>query len=114
MDQFSNLSISFDIIPSNHAALTIHWYPVLAVALQPLPKLVGYAINDDGQMAWTKIFIAIPAEPIHDIPSLEQAAATLYQDIDKASSMVFLKWRTPDPCGVHWWSPPCDKAITVV
>jgi hypothetical protein len=114
MDQFSDLSISFDIIPSDHAALTVHWYPVLAVALQPPPELVGYAVDDDGQMAWTKFFMAIPARKIHDIPSLEQAAAALYRDMDKASLMVFPKRKAPDPRGVRWWSPPCDEALTVV
>jgi hypothetical protein len=113
-DQFSDLSISFDIIPSNHAALTVHWYPVLAVALQPPPELVGYAINDDGQLTWTKIFMAIPAEPIPDIPSLEQATTALHRDINKASLMVFPKKKAPNPCGVCWWSPPCDEALTVV
>ena len=113
-DQFTDLSISFDIIPSDHAALTVHWYPVLAVALQPPPELIGFAVDDDGKLAWTKFFTSIPTQPISDTPSLIQAAHDLHRDIDKASSLVFPKRKAPDPRGVRWWTPLCDAALTLV
>jgi hypothetical protein len=113
-DQFSDLSISFNLIPSNHAALTIQWYPVLAVAIQPPPKLISYAIDDNGMILWKKIFTAIISTPITSIPSLELAAAALYHNIDLTSSKVFSKWKTPDPQGVRWWNPICNAALLIM
>ena len=113
-DQFSDLSISFDIIPSDHAALSIHWYPVLAVAIQPPPELVGYSVDEDGKLAWTKLFTSIPSLLISDIPSLELAAEALHNDINHVSSKVFRKRKAPDPRGVRWWTPLCDTTLTIV
>ena len=113
-DQFTDLSISFDIIPSDHAALSISWYPALAVAIQPSPELTGYAINDDGRLAWEKFFSAIPTPRIYDIPSLQLAAQSLHEDIDRASASVFPKRRAPDPRGVRWWNERCSAALTLV
>jgi hypothetical protein len=64
--------------------------------------VLGYAVDDDGKLTWTKNFTAIPATPIHDIPSLEQAAEALHHDINEASSRVFPKRKAPDPRGVRW------------
>jgi hypothetical protein len=113
-DQFTDLSISFDIIPSDHAALTIHWYPVLAVAIQPPLELVGYAVNEDGRLAWSKIFTSIPFPHIYDIPSLEAAALALHHNIDKACLKIFPKWKVPNAHGVCWWTPTCAAALSVV
>jgi hypothetical protein len=113
-DQFSDLSISFNIIPSNHATLTLQWHPVLAVAIQPLPELVGYAIDDDRMIQWKKIFTAIILEPITSIPSLEAAATALYCDINLASSKVFSKWKAPDLQGVRWWNLICDATLSII
>lgn len=99
-DQFSDLSISFDVVPSDHAALTIQWYPILAVAIQPPPELISFAVDEDRKLAWTKIFMSIPSIPITDIPSLELAVEALHKDINHASSKVFWKWKALDPCGV--------------
>jgi hypothetical protein len=113
-DQFSDLSISFNIIPSDHTTLTLQWHPVLVVAIQPPPELVGYAIDDDGMIQWKKIFPAIILEPISSIPSLEATAMALHWDIDLASSKVFSKWKAPDLRGVQWWNPLCDAALSIV
>ena len=69
-NQFTELSVSFDIIPSDYAALSISWYPILMVAIQPPPELTVYAVDNDEQLAWEKFFTAIPIPPIPDIPSL--------------------------------------------
>ena len=113
-DQFTELSISFDIIPSNHAALSISWYPVLAVAIQPPPELTGYAVDNDGHLAWEKFFTCLPAPPISDIPSLIHTAQALHEDINRASASVFPKRKAPDPRRVRWWTPLCSTALTIV
>ena len=113
-DQFTDLSISFNIIPSDHAALSLSWYPVLAVATQPPPELTGYAVDDDGRGAWEKFFMALPAPPITDIPNLQRAAQILHEDIDRASASVFPKRKAPDPRGVRWWNPLCSAALSLV
>ena len=113
-DQFTDISISFDIIPSDHAALSISWYPVLAIATQPPPELTGFAVDDDGRVAWEKFFMALPAPIISDIPSLQSAAQVLHEDIDRASASIFPKRKAPDPRGVRWWNSLCSAALSLV
>jgi len=46
--QISPLSISFvDSILSDHAALSLFWYPAEAIAITPPPELTGYQVNHD-------------------------------------------------------------------
>ena len=99
--QISPLLISFDAsITSDHAALSLLWYPAEAIAIAPPPQLSGYAIDDLLVDSWTRIFGPLPAPPISDIPSLILAANQLHTDIDYASSKVFHPKRFPDPRGV--------------
>ena len=45
--QISPLTISFsDSITSDHAALSLFWYPAEAIAITPPPELTGYAIDE--------------------------------------------------------------------
>ena len=48
-DQFSDLSISFsDSLSSDHASLSIYWFPEVSIAIRPREILTGYAIEDEG------------------------------------------------------------------
>jgi len=64
--------------------------------------------------SWLKIFGPLPSPPISDIPSLIHVASQLHIDMDSASSQVFSRRKAPDPCGVRWWNPDCDTALTLV
>jgi len=115
--QISPLHISFkDSISSDHAALTLLWYPAKAIAIAPPPQLSGYAIDDLLIDSWTRIFgpLALTWPEITNIPSLDAAAARLHYDMDFASSKVFSPKRFPDPCGVRWWNQDCTVALTLV
>src|SRR5260221_2203751 len=103
--QISDLHISFnDSISSDHAALSLLWFPAESIAIAPPPELSGYAVDPLYSETWAKIFGPLPSPPIMDIPSLDAAATTLQHDIDHASSRVFRKRRMPDPRGVRWWT----------
>jgi len=113
--QISPLHISFDgSITSDHASLSLLWYPAESIAIAPPPELSGYAIDDLLIDSWLKLFGPIEPPSIHDIPSLITAAQRLHEDIDFASSRVFSKRRFPDPRGVRWWTQDCAAALTMV
>ena len=115
--QISPLTISFaDSVTSDHAALSLSWYPAESIAISPPPELAGYAIDDTLFESWTKYFtrlLPVPAPP-SDVDSLRAASVQLYSDIDAASASVFSKQKYPDPRGVRWWNQDCAVALTVV
>lgn len=74
-DQFSSLSVSFtDSLGSDHAALHISWVPSTAIPLTSPSPLPGFKILDELRASWIHHFRLLPAPPITDIPSLEDAA----------------------------------------
>jgi len=113
--QISPLTISqCNSISSDHATLSLFWYPAESIAMAPPPKLSGYAVDDLLIKYWTKIFGPLNPSPISDIPSLIAAAASLHHDIDHASARVFHKWKYPDPWGMRWWNQDCVIALTLI
>ena len=111
-DQFSDLSISFDeSLSTDHATLSMYWFPEVCIAIRPRERLPGFAIDDDGRDLWTTTFSSFPHPPISDIESLKAAADALSRDIDAASSTVFKPRMTPHPHGVRWWNTSCDAAL---
>jgi len=113
--QISNLHISFEeSISSDHTALHLLWYPAESIAIAPPPTLSGFAVDDLYMDSWLKIFGPLPSLPISDIPSLILATKQLHIDMDSASSQVFSCRKAPDPCGICWWNPDCDAALTAV
>ena len=115
--QISPLTISFaDSITSDHAALSLFWYPAESIAIAPPPHLIGFQIDDDCLEVWSKFFtrlLPVPP-PLHDITSLRDAATSLHEDINAASASVFAPRKYPDPRGVRWWNTDCSLALTVV
>ena len=115
--QISPLTISFsDSIMSDHAALSLFWYPAKAIAISLPPELTGFQIDDDYFEQWSKFFsclLSIPT-PIHDIGSLNHAASSLHIDIDTASASIFVPQKYPDPRGIRWWNSDCTLALTAV
>jgi hypothetical protein len=114
-DQFTDVDVSFESsVSSDHASLSIYWYPQLAFALTPLPILSGYVVDNLGRDSWAKHFsLSVPPD-ITDIPSLNYAAECLHHDIDAASASVFPPRKAPHPHGARWWSKECDAALTCV
>ena len=115
--QISPLTISFaDSITSDHAALSLFWYPAESIAISPPPELTGFQIDDEYFKPWSKFFTRLLPAPqtIHDINSLQAAAASLHEDINAASATVFEKRKYPDPRGVQWWNTDCSLALTAV
>jgi len=113
--QISDLQISFqESLTSDHAALRLLWYPAESIAIVPPPTLTGYKVDDLYMDSWLKIFGPLPAPDIMDILSLDLAACQLHNDIDHTSSQVFSQRKAPDPCGVCWWNPDCDTALSGV
>jgi len=115
--QFSPLLISFEkSISSDHASLTLLWYPAEAIAIAHPPQLSGYAIDDLLINSWTKIFspLSITTPPLTNISALDAAAAQLHADINFASSRVFPPKCAPDPQGVRWWNQDCAVALSLV
>jgi len=113
--QISPPLISFNaLITSDHAALSLLWYPAEAIAIAPPPILSGYMVDDLLVDSWTKLFSPLPAPHISDVPSLIEAADQLHADIDFASAKVFYPKRAPDPCGVCWWNQDCAAALSIV
>jgi hypothetical protein len=102
-DQFSDLSISFDeSLSSDHAQLSIYWFPEVSIAIRPREVLPGYAVDDLGRDSWSKHFSSSPPPTICDIPSLDYAATSLHMDIDAASASIFPRRKSPHPHGVRW------------
>lgn len=88
-DQFSDLSISFDnSLSSDHAELSIYWFPEMSIAIRPREILPGYAIDNQGHDSWAKHFCGSIPPPIYDIPSLIHTAKSLHKDIDAASPLT--------------------------
>jgi len=90
--QISPLTISFaDSVSSDHAALTLFWYPAEAIAISPLPKLTGYQVDSTFFEEWSTFFTALlpTATPILTVDSLRSATISLHEDIDAASASVF-------------------------
>jgi len=113
--QISALQISFDnSISSDHAALSLLWYPVESIAIAPPPELSGYAIDDLLKDSWLKWFGPLPDSDITDIPSLIDATTCLHHDIDFASLCTFSRCHAPDPRGVQWWNQDCAFAVAAV
>ena len=113
--QISPLTISQrDSVTSDHAALSLFWYPAESIAMAPPPELSGYAVDDLLIKSWTKAFGPLNPPPISDIPSLIAAAASLHHDINQASASIFHKRKFPDPRGVRWWNQDCAVALTLV
>ena len=95
-DQFSDLSISFDdSLSTDHASLSIYWFPEVCIALRPRERLPSFAIDDTGRDQWTTTFSSFSHPIIYDIESLQAAADGLLRDIDVASSTVFKPRMTP-------------------
>ena len=115
--QISPLTVSFaDSITSDHAALSLFWYPAESIAISPPPQLTGFQIDDEQFDSWSKFFTCLlpTPSPLHDIDSLQTAAASLHDDIDSASATVFQKRKYPNPRGVRWWNSDCSLALTAV
>ena len=115
--QISPLSISFvDSVSSDHAALSLFWYPAEAIAIAPPPKLTGYQIDHNFFDEWSKFFTALLPEPtaLSTIESLRAASISLHHDIDSTSASVFKQRKYPDPCGICWWNKDCNLALTAV
>jgi len=115
--QISPLSISFvDSVSSDHAALSLFWYPAEAIAIAPPPELTGYQVDHDFFEDWSKFFTALLPEPtpLLTIESLCEASISLHKDIDSASASVFKCRKYPDPHGVRWWNKDCNLALTAV
>jgi len=115
--QISPVSISFvDSVSSDHAALSLFWYPSEAIAIAPPPELTGYQVDPDLFEEWTKFFTALLPHPtpLTSIDSLRMASTSLHEDIDSASASVFKRRKYPDPCGVRWWNKDCNLALTAV
>ena len=103
--QISPLTIFFaDSVLSDHAALTLFWYPAKAIAISPPPELTGYQVDSAFFKEWSTFFTALlPAPtPILTIDSLCSATISLHKDIDAASASVFPRCKFPDPRGVRW------------
>ena len=115
--QISPISISFvDSVSSDHAALSLFWYPAEAIAIAPPPELTGYQVDPDFFEEWSKFFVALLPEPtpLTSIESLRAASVSLHEDIDAASASVLKRCKYPDPRGVHWWNRDCNVALTAV
>jgi len=113
--QISDLHISFEeSIFLDHVALHLLWYPTESIAIAPPPTLSGFAVDDLYMDSWLKLFGLLPSPLIMDIPSLVSATTQLHTNMDSASSCVFSCQKAPDPCGVHWWNPDCDAALTLI
>ena len=115
--QISPVSISFvDSVSSDHAALSLFWYPAEAIAIAPPPELTGYQVDPDFFDEWSKFFTALLPEPLPltSVESLKAASISLHEDIDAASASVFKRRKYPDPRGVRWWNKDCNVALTAV
>ena len=98
--QISPLNISFpDALTSDHAALSLFWYPTESIAISPPLELTGYQVDDGLFESWSKFFtclLPVPT-PITNIDTLCLATSSLHRDIDSASASVFSKRKYPDP-----------------
>ena len=112
---FSPVSICFDSsLGSDHAALSIQWFPPFT----PLPYiptiLPGFIIDDALMATWTKDFLLLPTPDITDIGSLSRAADALDTDIYAVLGKMFKRRHTPDLRGLRWWNVHCEAALTTV
>ena len=114
-DQFSDLSVSFNnSLSSDHAELSIYWFPETSIALAPQEVLPGFAVDDQGHDSWAKHFGLSFPPSIYDVPSLILVANSLHTDIDAASASIFPRRKSPHPQGARWWNPTYDAALTCI
>ena len=114
-DEFSLVSVSFsESFGSDHAAVSIHWTP--AIALPPLsPSLLpGFKLDDNCRDEWSKLFITSSLETtILDRDSTILAASSLHADILSACEPLFARRTVCDPRGARWWNRDCSAALAL-
>jgi hypothetical protein len=130
--QLGEVDISFDhSLGSDHAAVTIHIYPLDSPTLIPPPAPTGYRAKDEHKDAWMKEFVmllppCLPYAPEHSTPppvpawdhedrgDMVHASLKPFDDAIKEASRRTLppKW-IPDPKGARWWNDACSVAHTL-
>jgi hypothetical protein len=130
--QLGEVDISFEhSLGSDHAAITIHIYPLYSPTLIPPPAPMGYRAEDKCKDAWMREFAmlfppCLPYAPKHCtlplVPTWDHddwgdsvhASLKPFNDAIAEASRRTLppKW-IPDPKGARWWNDACSVAHTL-
>jgi hypothetical protein len=105
--QIDNLHITEGPYPlTDHAALTLTYFPItsLHLVLPPAPR--GYKIDPSKRDKWTTTFTQ--ALSTTDQPEeLEEAIRCLDAAIEATCKDTLKPCRNPHPCGAPWWNNNC-------
>ena len=110
--QIEDLLISEGPEPlTDHASLTLPFYPITGITLLPPPAPKGYNVDAARQEAWTTAFLAeLRSKGTAD--DLNTAISDLNEAIENASKNTLEPRRAPNPKGASWWNKACTKAQT--
>ena len=115
--QIGDLDVSNGPFPlTDHAVLTLTFYPITSLHLLPPPAPAGYSANPKAKEQWQKKF-----KQLHDeqpTPAPTASLQDLLDDFDhlvQAACKETLKpCRNPHPKGAKWWTDECTRLHTVV
>jgi hypothetical protein len=130
--QLGEVDISFDhSLGSDHAAITIHIYPLNSLTLIPPPAPASYRAEDEHKDAWMKEFVmllppCLPYAPEHctlplvptwdheDQGDMVHASLKPFDNaIKEASCHTLPPKQILDPKGARWWNDACSVAHTL-
>jgi hypothetical protein len=110
--QIGDLLISEGPEPlTDHASLTLPFYPITSIALLPPPAPKGYKVDATRQEAWTEAFL-MELRTKGTANDLTTSISNLNDAIKTASKHTLEPRRAPNPKGASWWNKACSKAQT--
>jgi hypothetical protein len=113
--QIGDLQVSNGPIPlSDHASLTLTFYPITSLHLLPPPAPAGYNADPKFKDDWKKTFKHLIT--IHQPADHDQDLNILINNFDthiQAACKATLKpRRNPHPKGARWWTDECTRLHT--
>jgi hypothetical protein len=109
--QIDNLQITEGPYPlTDHAALTLTYFPITSLHLMPPPAPRGYKINPTKYNKWMATF----TQTLKLMDQLEDLKATINRfdsAIEAACKDALEPQRNPHSCGTPWWNNNCTRAL---
>jgi hypothetical protein len=111
--QIRDLLISDGPIPlSDHASLTLTFYPITSLHLIPPPAPAGYNADPKLKEDWQKQFKDLANNRLPAPDDLNTLIADFDSLIQTACKATLKPRRNPHPKGARWWTDECTRLHT--
>jgi hypothetical protein len=114
--QIGDLIVSDGPIPlSDHASLTLPFYPITSLHLIPPPAPAGYNADLKLKDDWQKTFkhLIDSHRPNTNNTDLDTLLADFDTHIQAACKATLKPRRNPHPKGARWWTDECTRLHTI-